>query len=56
MMKEFLSSDYGKGFESDEEYEFAPFDIIIRNFFIPSTPDHSGLFAQLIHALVEKYY
>lgn len=36
--------------------KFAPFDIIIRNYFIPSTPDYSGLFAQLIHALVEKYY
>ena len=36
--------------------KFAPFDIIIRNYFIPSTPDHSGLFAQLIHVLVEKYY
>lgn len=36
--------------------KFAPFDMIIRNYFIPSTPAHSGLFAQLIHALVEKYY
>lgn len=35
---------------------FAPFDMIIRNYFIPSPPAYSGLFAQLVHALVEKYY